>query len=121
MEKKTVPNYEYCGLDLPITLPEVESVKIHGHWYPKINVKKVAYETCRKLIKKASPASPLTGNEIRFIRISLNMSKPTFGQQFNVAHTTVMRWERFGDQVPKTRKDYSPDIHKLESLIPSAI
>ena len=120
METKTVPKYEYLGLGFPITLKGVELVNIQGHWHPKINVKNVAYEACRKFIKKASATSPLTGDEIKFIRVSLNMSKQAFGKKFNVAHTTVMRWERAGDKVPKTRKDYSRDILKLETFVPSA-
>ncbi len=115
-----MPKYEYLGIGFPITLKDVEFVQIRGNWHPKINVQKVAGEAFHRFLKKA-PKSPLTGNEIKFIRVYLNMSKQALGKRLNVAHTTVLRWERAGDKLPKTRKNYSRALQKLETLAPSTI
>ncbi len=43
------------------------------------------------------PARP-SGNEIRFIRRYFGMRLATFGRRFgNVAHSAVIKWERFGN------------------------
>jgi DNA-binding transcriptional regulator YiaG len=115
MEKKVVPEYEYMGLGLPITLTNIEFLKIHGQWYPKINVDKVANETFHVLLEKGA-ISFLTGKELEFIRIYLNMTKQAFGKKLNVAHTTILRWEKLANKVPKTRKDHRAAIQELKNV-----
>ena len=115
MEQKIIPEYEYLGLGFLIVLKNVVCFKIHEQWYPKIDVKKVADIAFHDLIEKAS-TSPLTGNEIEFIRTYLNLSKKAFAEKLNVAHTTISRWEKAGNQVPKTRKSYQPLIQELAAF-----
>jgi DNA-binding transcriptional regulator YiaG len=115
MEQKMIPEYEYLGLGFPIKLKNVICLKIHEQWHPKIDVEKVADDAFHHLIEKAS-TSPLTGNEIEFIRTYLNLSKKAFGEKFNVAHTTISRWEKAGNQVPKTKKNYQSLFQELAAF-----
>ena len=120
MEPKVIPEYEYLGLGLPMKLKNVACLKIHEQWHPKIDVQKVADDTFHHLIEKAS-TSPLTGNEIEFIRTYLNLSKKAFGEKLNVAHTTVSRWEQVGSKVPKTKKNYHSLIRELATVTQQAV
>ena len=116
MENKIVSEYEYQGLGFPIILKNVEFLKIHEQWHPKINVEKVAEEAFYSLIKK-STVSPLTGNEIEFIRVYLNMNKKEFGDKLNVDRTTISRWEKSGDKATITGKNDRQAI--LETFAPA--
>ncbi|EDN69689.1 conserved hypothetical protein [Beggiatoa sp. PS] len=115
MEQKIISEYEYLGLGFPMRLKNVVCLKIHEQWHPKINVETVAEDAFYHLIEKAS-SLPLTGNEIEFIRTYLNLSKKAFGEKLHVAHTTISRWEKVGNQVPKTKKNYQPFIQELATF-----
>jgi DNA-binding XRE family transcriptional regulator len=103
METQIVNNYEYHGLGVPVTLKQVQLVNLRGDWYPKIDVEQVASELFESLLKKAR-TTPLTGEEIEFIRIHLNLSQTQFSQTLEIARTTLARWEKAGAKFPKTRK-----------------
>jgi DNA-binding transcriptional regulator YiaG len=107
-----VKEYEYHGLGLPVKLKQVELVKIRGDWYPKIDIEQVAVELFEHLLQKAQ-TTPLTGEEIEFIRIHLDLSQTQFSQVLNIARTTLVRWEQAGSKVPKTRKPYQTVLQKL--------
>ena len=115
MEPKIIPEYEYFGLGFLIVLKNVVCLKIYEQWHPKIEVEKVADIAFHDLIEKAS-TSPLTGNEIEFIRTYLNLSKKAFAEKLNVAQTTISRWESAGNQIPKTKKSYQPFIQELAAF-----
>ena len=109
MEQKIIVKYEYLGLGFLVILKNVVCLKIQEHWYPKIDVEKVAKEAFCNLIKKSSSSS-LTGNELEFIRTYLNLTKSEFAKKLNVTCTTISRWEKTGDKVPKTKKNYLSSI-----------
>jgi DNA-binding transcriptional regulator YiaG len=115
MEQKMIPEYEYLGLGFPMKLKNVVCFKIHEQWHPKIDVEKVAEDAFHHLLEKASTSS-LTGNEIEFIRTYLNLSKKAFAEKLNVTQTTLSRWEKAGNQVPKTKKSYRPLIQELATF-----
>ncbi|EDN72296.1 conserved hypothetical protein [Beggiatoa sp. SS] len=104
MALKMRPEYEYLGLGFPMTLKNVVCFNIYEQWHPKIDVEKAS-------------TSPLTGNEIEFIRTYLNLSKKAFAEKLNVAQTTLSRWEKAGNQVPKTKKSYRPLIQELATFV----
>ncbi len=112
METKIVPQYEYHGLGVPVTLTQVEFVKLRGDWYPKIDVEQVASELFANLLQKAQ-TRPLTGEELEFIRLHLNWNQTQFSQILQIARTTLARWEQAGSTVPKTRKPYQTLLQKL--------
>jgi DNA-binding transcriptional regulator YiaG len=116
MEQKIIPEYEYLGLGFPIKLKNVVCLKINEQWHPKIDVEKVANDAFHHLFEKIT-TSPLTGNEIEFIRTYLNLSKKAFGEKLNVAHTTISRWEKAGNQIPKIKKNDQPLFQKLAIFV----
>lgn len=90
-KEKLVKIYEYNGLGFPVLLENVHFNYIRGEWLPRIDVEKVATEVFKLLPTK--PAK-LTGNEIKFIRVYLDKSKPAFGEIFKLSHTAVTKWEK---------------------------
>ncbi len=91
MEKKTAKNYKYSGLGIDIIFKEVQLVKIANEWTPKVDVEKLSSKVFSLLTMKASP---FTGNEIAFIRTSLELNKSEFGRELRVSHTAVSKWEK---------------------------
>lgn len=83
------------GCGFPILLRHVPMIKIDGKWIPNINYSKlekiVSMMLCRKQTK-------LTGHEIRFIRLYLEMTIDAFAKRFGVKHPTVIKWENFKDK-----------------------
>lgn len=49
------------------------------------------------LMKLSAKKSPLTGNEVRFIRKFFKKTLMSFGKAFGVTHVTVLLWEKRGD------------------------
>lgn len=92
METKIVHEYEYHGLGVPVTLTQVEFVKLRGDWYPKVDVEQVALKLFENLLHKAQTTF-LKGEEIEFIRLHLNWSQTQFSQILKIASA---RWEQAG-------------------------
>jgi DNA-binding transcriptional regulator YiaG len=98
MEKKKVKRYVYEGLGFPIVLVNITLVKKRNVWTPAIDYNKLQKEVLLALSHK--PLS-LTGNEIHFIRASLEMTLEKFGKQFGVTHAAVLNWEKGKDKSAK--------------------
>jgi len=90
METKIVHEYEYHGLGVPVTLTQVEFVKLRGDWYPKVDVEQVAVKLFENLLHKTQTTF-LQGEEIEFIRLHLNWSQTQFRQILKIASA---RWEK---------------------------
>lgn len=90
-KEKVVKDYIYDGLGFPILLQRVVFHQVRGEWLPHIDIEALA-----DLVFKALPSKPakLTGNEIKFIRVYLNKSKPAFAGIFKLSHTAITKWER---------------------------
>lgn len=96
MKKKIAKNYTYEGLGFPLKLTNVELVFIDNEWHPKIDVRKVANDTIKKL---AAQKTRLTGNQVRFIRSYFAMSLRQFAKKVvNESHMAVSKWEKYGDE-----------------------
>lgn len=91
MEQKIVEEFLYEGLGFPIHLLNVPMMKTRGEWTPNID-----YNEFQKavLIELAKKSSPLTGNEIRFVRKYFRKTLESFGQEFGVTHVAVIDWEK---------------------------
>ncbi len=92
---KTKKNYAYNGLGFPIILEEATLKKVRNEWLLKIDVLKLA-----EAVFKVLPSKPtgLTGDEIRFMRTHLDLSKRKFAEHLNVSHTAVNKWEQSEDK-----------------------
>lgn len=90
-KEKVVKDYIYDGLGFPVLLQRVLFHQIRGEWLPKIDIEALADLAFKMLPSKPSK---LTGNEIKFIRIYLNKSKPAFADIFKLSHTAITKWEK---------------------------
>lgn len=99
MKMKIEKNYTYTGLGFPVELEKVEMVLLGNEWCPKVDVKKVADEVIKQLAIKDTP---LTGNEVHFIRTHLGMSLRDFAKDVvHETHVAVTKWENFEDKPTK--------------------
>jgi DNA-binding transcriptional regulator YiaG len=95
MKNKKTETFVYNGLGFPVKLINVPMIKVLGKWAMNINLNKLQLAALRALLNKPSP---LTGDELRFIRKFLNMSKAEFGEIFGVSHVAVGKWENGKNQ-----------------------
>lgn len=95
MEKKIKKRLLYEGLGFPVCLMNVPLMKTRGQWTPDID-----YNTLQKavLIALSCKSSPLTGNEIRFVRKYFGKTLESFGDEFGVSHAAVIDWEKEENQ-----------------------
>jgi len=99
MKTKIEKNYTYTGLGFPIELEKVEMVLLGNEWCPKIDVKNVASQVIKQLAIKDTP---LTGNEVHFIRTHFGMSLRDFAKEVvHESHVAVTKWENFEDKPTK--------------------
>jgi len=102
------------GLGFPIILVDAPWKKVFGEWALDINFKKLQEVALQTLIHKPSP---LTGDELRFIRKFLEMSTATFGKLFGVSHVAVVKWENDRTQInPST--ELCIRLHVMDQLLP---
>lgn len=97
MQTKIEPVFPYEGLGFPIELQHVEMVNIGGKWHPKIDVRYVADQVIQQL---AVQETPLTGNQVKFIRSYFAMPLREFGEiVVHESHTAVSKWEKYEDEI----------------------
>jgi DNA-binding transcriptional regulator YiaG len=95
-EKKIQKAYTDNGFGFPVQIVNAPLIKNRGKWTLNINFEK--YERAL-LIALAHKPSRLTGHEIKFIRNNFEMSLKGFGERFgDVAHSAVIKWEKFQDE-----------------------
>lgn len=87
---KKKETFVYRGLGFPIKLIQVPMKKVLGEWVIDIDMNKLQLAVLRALIYKMTP---LTGDELHFIRSYLNMTMAEFGKTFGVTHVAVLNWE----------------------------
>ena len=75
----------------PVKLLNVPMIKVRGIWTPHINYNLLSEQLLKMLCQKPIR---LTGNEIRFIRFSLEMSLQDFAKRLAVTHVAVIKWEK---------------------------
>lgn len=72
-------------------LINIPMVKVRGVWTPDIDYNVLAQSVLTNLCAKQGR---LTGNEIRFIRLHLEMTLQDLGKRFSVSHAAVIKWEK---------------------------
>ena len=94
-DKKIQKTFNDLGFGFPIQVINAPMIKIRGKWVLDLNFEK--YEKAVLLALSQKP-SRLTGNEIKFIRNHFEMTLKDFSKRFgNLAHSAVIKWEKFGD------------------------
>ena len=99
----------YNGFGFPIVLANVPVKMIRGRLEPVINYKELSAAVITALCLKQTP---LTGNQVKFIRLFFEMSLRDFAALFGLTHQAVMKWEEHGDKFASI----SPAIEKTLRL-----
>ena len=88
-------------------LSKVELYEFNDDW-----VLDVDHQGLQKTVLTAVAQKPgaLTGNEIRFIRLSQELTLKAFAEKFGVSHPAVLKWERAEDNVAKMAWTTEKDI-----------
>lgn len=98
MKHKIQKSFTYEGLGFPIHLTNVPLVEVRGEFILDINFnhlqKAVLLHLCHK-------KTPLTGNEVKFIRKYFSLTKTAFGQLFGYSHSAVLKWENQEDSIAR--------------------
>lgn len=103
MKNKKTKTFIYKGLGIPVKLINAPMKKILGKWAIDIDFNKLQLAVLHALLYKPTP---LSGDELRYIRKFLEMSTTEFGKIFGVSHVAVLKWE--GGQ---THPPLSTDIY----------
>jgi DNA-binding transcriptional regulator YiaG len=93
----------FRGLGFPIKLVNAPLRKMVGEWTLDVNFNKLQLVVLEALLRKSTP---LSGDEIRFMRKYLTLSTTEFGKIFGVSHVTVVKWES-----EQTRPSLSTDVY----------
>ncbi|OUR94189.1 hypothetical protein A9Q84_17965 [Halobacteriovorax marinus] len=95
-EKKIQKMYTDNGFGFPIQIVNAPLIKVRGTWSLDLNFEKYERAVLKALAHKPSR---LTGYEIKFIRNHFELNLKSFGERFgNVAHSAVIKWEKFADE-----------------------
>lgn len=89
-KNKKKETFVYRGLGLPIKLVNVPMRKVFGEWIIDVDMHKLQLAVLRALIYKQTP---LTADEVKFIRKFFSMTTTDFGRIFGVSHVSVVKWE----------------------------
>jgi DNA-binding transcriptional regulator YiaG len=100
----------YDGLGFPIILRNVPMIELRGIWTPDIDLNVLQKVV---LLSLAHHPVDLTGNQIRFIRIWLGLTKSEFGKLFGVTHPAVVKWEKSQNNRSKMNLTTQRDLRLL--------
>jgi len=106
-EIKIQAEYIDTGFGFPVHLLNVPMMKVRGIWTPKVDYVEL---TARVLQTLALKASPLTGNQLKFIRLHFEMNLADFAKRFYVTHPAVLKWESKGDSATGMNWSTEKDI-----------
>jgi DNA-binding transcriptional regulator YiaG len=96
MKEKKIKTLLFHGFGFPIKLINAPMKKMFGEWCIDINLNKLMVVVLEALIHKPTP---LTGDELRFIRSYLKITLVEFGKLFGVSHVAVLKWENGKNKV----------------------
>ncbi len=98
MKNKIQKSYTFEGLGFPIHLTNVPMVEVRGEYILDIDFNKLQKAALLHLCHKKKP---LTGNEVKFIRIYLSLNTSAFGSLFGYSHSAILKWENQGDDIAR--------------------
>jgi DNA-binding transcriptional regulator YiaG len=82
----------------PVLLKNFPARKVWGEWKPDINALQLRRKVAEALIVKASP---LTGQEVYFLRRFLSLTMEELGKKLKVSHAAIGKWEKKEEQPTK--------------------
>lgn len=107
METRVQKQFIDKGFGFPVVLKNVPMIKVRGHWTPYIDYNRLAKDVLRAL---STHESRLTGDEVRFVRHSFEMTLQQFAARFDVSHPAVLKWERAGSDPTNMRWTTEKDL-----------
>jgi DNA-binding transcriptional regulator YiaG len=106
--KKIQKSYTDNGFGFSITILNAPLKKINNEWILSLDFEK--YEKAVLLALALKPVR-LSGNEVKFIRHHFEMDLKNFGKRFgDVAHSAVIKWEKFKDDLTNMNWATEKDI-----------
>ncbi len=90
MKKHKRETRMFYALGFPIKLINVPMKKMLGEWVMDINYNALQLVVLRALVNKPTP---LTKQELKFIRKFFGMTTTDFGKVLGVTHVAVLQWE----------------------------
>src|SRR6266542_1819594 len=121
LERKRRKVFVYQGFGFPVELRNVPIMFVRGVWAPDVDLNRLSEMVLYTL---AHMPARLTGDEIRFIRISLSMTLVEFALRFAVSHPAVMKWQRAGRTATAmawaTEKDVRLEVLRRVRVRPTA-
>ncbi len=94
-----------CGFS--VKLLNVPMVKARGVWTLNVNPNYLLRVVLRAL---ASKPTRLTGAEIRFVRLSADLTQALFAKRFDVSNVAVHKWEQEGAESPAIKWPFEREI-----------
>lgn len=98
MRTKIEKIYIFEGLGFPVHLTNVPMVEIRGEFILDIDFNKLQKAVLLHLCHKKTP---LTGNEVKFIREYFSFTTTAFGHLFGYSHSAILKWENQGDAIAR--------------------
>jgi DNA-binding transcriptional regulator YiaG len=95
---KIIDEYRADELGLPVLIRGVPIIEIDGHEVMDIDYAKISKVLFMALIIKPFP---LTGAEIRFMRLFMGLTLENLANSLHVTHPTVLSWEKCGNEPTK--------------------
>lgn len=98
MKRKIEKLYTFEGLGFPVHLINVPMIEVRGEFILDIDFNKLQKAVLLHLSHKKTP---LTGNEVQYIRKYFSLNITAFGRLFGYSHSAVLKWENQGDAFAK--------------------
>jgi DNA-binding transcriptional regulator YiaG len=98
MKSKIIKSYTYDGLGFSINLTNVPMVEVRGEFILDIDFNQLQKAVLLNLCHKKTP---LTGNEVKFIRKYFSLTTIAFGHLFGYSHSAILKWENQGDDIAR--------------------
>lgn len=98
MVNRIMKRYVYRGFGFPIILNNIPAKKIRGKWIPFINYSELARSMLRFL---CFLQEPLTGDQIFFVRQSIQLTGEKLADLLGVSQAAISKWEKKGGEIAR--------------------
>jgi DNA-binding transcriptional regulator YiaG len=95
---KIIDEYRADELGLPVLIKRVPIIEIDGREVMDIDYTKISEVLFAALIIKPFP---LTGAEVRFMRLFMGLTLENLANSLHVTHPTILSWEKCGNEPTK--------------------
>jgi DNA-binding transcriptional regulator YiaG len=95
---KIIDEYRADELGLPLLIRGVAIIEVDGHEVMDIDYTKISEVLFAALIIKPFP---LTGAEVRFMRLFMGLTLETLANSLHVTHPTILSWEKCANDPTK--------------------